>query len=275
MLLHGRTILIHAIGGLGNRLLSIFSAIREVDKHRYDTVIIQWDKTFDCSVELSNIIELKSEQILLNPSRFLQSPDLPVDIIIDLGGYDYIKSYRLFDSTNVLDYDEQINWARENINKYLSFKQKTYDTNLIGIHCRRSDWGKSDANCNAVFDDEDLEYNHMALNHLFYDYLTSQSLIDQELFITTDSISTLAFFRYKLPSLSYNKKSNYNKYTQRSEESMTEAIQDLASLASCKYIIRDSRSSFSLIASIFGNKPLLTWNRPVLVESGCGYFASQ
>lgn len=274
MLLHGRTILIHAIGGLGNRLLSIFSAIREVDRHRYDTAIIQWDKTFDCSIQLESIIESKSERILLNPPELLQSADLPVDVIIDLGGYDYIKSYRLFDSTNVLDYDEQINWAKENIHRYLSFKQEITDTGLIGIHCRRSDWGKGDASCNATVDDEDLEYNHMVLNHLFYDHLVSQSLANHELFITTDSISTLAFFRYKLPSLTYNKKSNYSKYTQRSEESMVEAVQDLTTLASCKYIIRDSRSSFSLVASIFGNRPLLTWNRPVLVESGCGYFVS-
>lgn len=273
MLSHSRTILIHAIGGLGNRLLTIFSAIRELEKRRYDTVIIQWDKTFDCNIELNKIIELRSGQILLNPPEYMQSSDLPVNTLVNLGGYDYFKSYRLFDNFDTLNQDEQIYWARNNICNYISFKENTPHTNLIGIHCRRSDWGKGDANCDSAMCDEDLEYNHMVLNHLFYDYLVTQSLTDKELFITTDSISTLAFFRYKLPHVVFNKKFNYNRYTLRSEESMTESIKDFVSLIACKYIIRDSRSSFSLVASIIGNKPLFTWDRPVLMESGCGYFS--
>lgn len=52
---------------------------------------------------------------------------------------------------------------------------------------------------------------------------------------------------------------------------MAEAMNDIACLAACKKIVRDSYSTFSLVASIIGRKPLESWDRPVLQQSGSGF----
>jgi len=250
-------------------MLAIFSGIRELALSRYDAIIIKWDIDSNCNINVLDVFTFRNDIIIDTTDKYKITNIGGYNQIIESGWYDYIRTSTLFDSHVPVDVEYIVGWLKANLHDHLIFKLVRPDKETIGIHCRRGDWGRADNNCREVINLEDIQYNHLLLDLAFFEYIKKYE--DTTIFISTDSASTLAFFRHQFKDrLFYNKKVEYSYTTTKSPRSMIEAIEDLTSLAACKLIIRDSHSTFSLVASILGCKPLDSWDRPVLIYSGSG-----
>jgi len=270
-----KNLVIIPVCGLGNRVLGMISAAYAVAMRAHKQVYVLWFRDFECNINVSDIIETNIN-VLYNTAQY-DNYAITADNYIPgvknhqqlFADHEYSKLCYLYPTDRTPEIAE---WAKHNISRYFKFKdhlnpQIDFDDDIIGIHCRRADWGVQIAG-NLLLD-EDKAMQHMELDCQFADEIEKENR--RKIFLSTDSPYTLAYFKRRFgKKLLYNSKKHYNQFTNRSELSIYEAATDMLSLSKCSMIYRDSNSTFSLAACILGNKPLMTWSRTLMLECGGG-----
>jgi len=268
MLHHGPNhnhLVMHAVGGLGNRALAVISAAFMLYKGYYKSITIAWHTSYHCSINMHEILELDADYEL-------NSYVPPIDgMCYQYHRYTTMKSDGVVASNIVAWYDPYasiVEWAKTS--PMLRWKLKDDEKVLqadLGIHCRRSDWGYTVPEYQSV----EIEGLNLLISESFLDHIiTTRDISD--IFMASDSPKTVRAFKDKIPHLKAYPK-HYDDFTDsyRDRIMMDEAIYDLTSLSKCKTIIRDSGSTFSFLASIIGNNELVTWSRPYLNNCGGGF----
>jgi hypothetical protein len=119
-----------------------------------------------------------------------------------------------------------------------------------------------------------LRENRITLDIEFEKYVR-QFIIDKSVFLATDSIRTEEYFKSRYPHIVVFTKTKYPINSNRDKVITLESLIDLHTLSASKTIIRDSDSTFSLVAMLmckgFDHNRFITWPRPVLQASGPGF----
>ena len=264
MLHHGpnhKHLVLTPCAGLGNRMLAILSALRYIELGCYKTLTICWVKHGHCPIDLSEIADILVDHDIMDSFVAGSTPQFQ---LVKGYKYDKIMASNIWNSQDDI-LESWIPWARQC--KLIKWKlPEPICQPDVGIHCRRSDWGVCDFQRQLHSDSYAL---HSQLDQTYYDEIADN--IKGKAFISSDSYETIEYFKSKRPDIISQNKSQYSNNSERSLVMMREALIDLATLAKCRVIYRDSSSTFSLLASIIGRNRLITWRRPYLDQSGTGY----
>jgi len=248
-------------GGLGNRMLCVLSGLYYVEAGYYDSMTINWLYSDHCNIDISEFCEFNCDIDIVSDTVMLD-PD-PQFRFNNGFKYDSISaSHRWNRPDHIIP--QLTDWASTTsiIKWNLPTVDRQYDT---GLHCRRSDWGHHQYNT----DDKDHIIDlHNQLDELFYQWCVGQ--IKGSVYIASDSNKTAEYFSALL-NANHLTKTEQRYDSKRTRGMIWEALVDLAHLSNCKTIIRDSYSTFAMLAQIIGNTKLVTWDRPILKMSGCGY----
>lgn len=265
------TLVIRPQCGLGNRMCALFSAIMAVACGQYRSLVIVWDRDGHCDIDLEEVLTIKNIPCqIINSSQ--SDYNTPFNRIAINGEYHGIATVYFFPSraTNYGDYKSCIySWAWHNLDRYVDWVM--YDTchhSKLGLHCRRSDYGATQGH--TVIDD--LSGQRKILDHQFLEY--SSKYIDQfeSAFLATDSVATQQHFIDVFgDKIKYHHKNRFPVDTIRTGL-MRDSLIDLHNLSKAQLLLRDSVSTFSLLAHIIGRNYLITWRRPTMAGCGSGLF---
>lgn len=257
-----KTLTIIPIAGIGNRILGVISGLYLVYYLRqYSHLHILWHINYECSIQLQDILDIRYEYKYDNIDNYFNNIDATKLNKLD---NDTLLVNSVYPPKHFKDFKK---WVTNNDNITLKEQNNIADHNMIGLHCRRSDFGVTGSPYEK--DEEELIFQHLKLDK---DVLTQISNFTASIFISTDSVYTLAFFRHALDTrLYYCKKKHYPYYMHRNKESCLEAVIDLFNLSKCGIIIRDSSSSFGAIAHLFGQNQLITMKRDILATPCNGF----
>lgn len=260
------------IGGLGNRLLAVFSAIRHVVEGRFNSATICWLKDIECGIDLDELFTINLPNIHIIGHRHLLPEKMTLHELVKKGENVFLEACYLFDimGEQLCINDRHLEWYKNNIDLFIKILIKCVPLDLtsdlstiIGVHCRRSDWGLYNDN-QQIIDNHELLIDR--LNSDFASYLKAINV--NKFFLATDCKKTLELLKSQNDIL-YQDKCHYPPYhiwngIGRDRQVMIESFVDMILLSKCARIISDSYSTFSLAASILGNIDRLIWNRTVL-----------
>jgi hypothetical protein len=252
-----QTLYLEPSGGLGNRMRAIASAYAFAMKHKIPLIVLwKCDSGLNCKyhklfkitdtflIKEVNRIQLsyiKIRNILVKGKYDKKGTSKRIDYyeeILNSGKSLYLKSYNQFYpplSFNVLKpIDELVNEARTILPQNMD--------NIIGIHIRRGDNFESISN--------------QPLNW-FIENIQNQILLSKDImfYLSTDSYDVEKELLKKFPNKIITQ--NHSNYSRNSEDGIREALIDLICLSKCKLIFGSYYSSFSTVASEWGNKSKL------------------
>ena len=262
MLAHKNCLTVVPVGGLGNRLLALFSALQLVSAGEFSSLRVLWAKSaLECGIEFGElgVINIPHEIITYNTYKELslhpichQAWRKNNQFLPYLDGQIIISSTRFPNMLARLDgYDDL---RRGNLFRFKDKHYRKADTINVdgrtGIHCRRTDWHSI-----AI---EEGYMKFVASDDKMIRYINSTA---DELFVATDSPYTLARLRTVTGGRQIHYPKQYYPTTyplpagacQRNMDCVNDAIIDMILLSRCTQIIADSASSFSTISSILGN----------------------
>lgn len=266
MLHHGpnhKHLVLIPCGGLGNRLCSVLSALRYIELDIYRSMTIKWPLTNHCSINLHDVAQLNVDYELDDK---IEIPYTQQYNLVKGFKYDsiYASNFWRHDSKDTSD---QVVWARStNMIKWQL--PEPICRSSVAIHCRRSDWGLNDGKV-----DRSIYSRHSELDRRFYKFISNH--LHGDVFMASDSNESIRFFRSKIPNLIYQSKPEYPIDTNRCRRMNDEILLDLSTLSASDMILRDSASSFPLIAHIISRNKMITWERPFLRDSGRGFAFEQ
>lgn len=267
-------------GGIGNRLITIFTAIAYCVLEKYDGIIIRWAVNSHCHIDLDAIIKLrninhqivKTEDYIIGPNDSVEKRFL-IQKNVGLFGTGFIYE-TMHNIDNNFSSEYLMQWVINNIGTYIDFvPYKPIASVEFGVHCRRSDWGVTSKNNHDITDNL---FDKRTILDIEFEKFISPIVTNHSTFLSTDSIRTEQYIKSKHPHIITMRKSKYPTSTDRDAIMTKEALIDLHTLAASRTIIRDSNSTFSYIAALMNGgllKPnrLITWSRPVLQVSGPGF----
>lgn len=265
-----KQLIIYPVGGLGNRMQSIFSGIRKCTQNKYSSMIVIWTGA-DCCIDLEEIVIFNNVKVKIERiDHPHENAKYRMPNISSVGyGWKIEEERDLVTSCTFLD-NNDVAWSYQHINKYIEWIQYPTTTNVqIGVHCRRSDWGL------YYTQYETIKQQQTIIDENFIDYILP--LVENKyFFLATDSITTLDTFKriFGSRAITYSK-SEYPTDCVRNKQTMIESLFDLHSLAKCNTIIRDSDSSYSLLSHIIGQNKIITYERPILKAAGPGAWTCQ
>ncbi len=268
---HQRSLDIVPTGGIGNRLMAIFVAVAYMVMEEYDELCIRWAINNHCNTNIGNILTIKNlkyqvtehKNYCINPLDLHKRPHTPWGFHF----YETCPRKRIN-----LPIDEIIRWISDNIHNYIEFVQYSPIVSAdIGLHCRRCDWGASMDSRTIV---NNLREDRIILDVEFERYVR-QLIVGKSVFLATDSIRTEEYFKSHHQHIVISTKTKYPTNSHRDKIITLESLIDLHTLSASKTIIRDSDSTFSLVAMLmhkgFDHNGFITWPRPVLQTSGPGF----
>lgn len=236
------------IGGLGNRLLRIFKAIQL----SHSPLNIIWVKNPHCQIDLNQLIKILIPHQTKTYNNYHTA--------LKNNPNNYGLSYPSLDAN--------LYWLHTQLPNYIQFQppQNPQPPQPIAIHARRSDWG--------LMINGQINHNHIQqqdyLDQEFIKYL-KPIIKNQPFYLSTDSQRTKYHFQTHYPTqLHHQKQANYPTNYIRNHQETISAWNDLHALATATTIIRDSGSTYSLIAHIINRNNIITWQRPTLQIPGTG-----
>ena len=254
------------VGGLGNRLLALFSAIHLVSVKKFDSLRILWAaSSSECNIAFRDlgVINIPHEIVTYNNyGGPLPPPHISPGKMHEFFPYfDGQIIVSCTDFSNFLTHCDGIHPTAINLphTNLFQFTDKHYqkadtiDVNgRTGIHCRRTDW-------HHAIEIEEGYMKFAASDNKIISYINST---DDKLFIATDSPYALARLRtatgdrlIHYPKQHYPTNPVNHKAAQRNTACVSDAIIDIILLSRCTQIIADSASSFSTVSGILGNIP--------------------
>lgn len=265
----GKDLIVAPVCGLGNRTLSTIAALYyKHNSTNYRDVSLYWVRDSEFSMSFLDVYDadIKCEESDEEMVSYYHQDRLKKNHIYDMGKHYFIKVCDFFPKNARSDITA---WAKEHTRNHLRFVSEPsiqLPKQTVGIHCRRSDYG---ININGkVATKEQIADNHVRLDIEFGNEIKKRYPY-QQLFISTDSAHTLAYFKYMFKDrILYTTKTDYPTHSNRSEEAIKQAIDDFMILSSCEIIYRDSNSTFSYAAGMINNSKIETWERPVFKSCG-------
>lgn len=257
-----KRLIIYPLGGLGNRMQCIFSAVKMLIENEYEELTIIWSNP-DCCINLDDIV--KFDNLNINIEHDHKKYNINSELSKEGSAWNITNEYDSVMSCAFLK-PKDIEWVYTHINKYAKWKKYPYLNNInIGVHCRRSDWGL------YANEHKNILQQQMILDEEFIDYLLPIVKNEDFFFLSTDSRQTA----YRFKEVFGHRVLIIAKYNDqidcvRDRSVMLESMIDLHSLAKCKTIIRDSLSSYSLLSHIIGKTKLMTYDRKRLNTAGAG-----
>lgn len=261
-------------GGMGNRLMAIFTAIAYCVLEKYDKLTIRWAVNDHCNTSIHSIIKLKNinNQIIETNEYVIESNGL-ISKNVALFGNGFIFQSPYGNINSILHQNAILQWIISNISNYVDFvPYQPIAVVKFGLHCRRSDWGVTTKNNHDITDDI---FNKRTILDVEFEKFVNPIISGKPTFLSTDSIRTEEYFKSKHPAIIISKKTQYPISTNRNKAMAHDALIDLHTLAASEVIVRDSGSTFSYIAAIMNGgllkeNRLITWQRPVLQNPGPG-----
>tara|TARA_R110000868_G_C10939494_1_gene766953 strand:+ start:1539 stop:2342 length:804 start_codon:yes stop_codon:yes gene_type:complete len=257
MLIHKRKCLtIVPIGGLGNRLLALFSAI-QLSMEKFTSLRVIWAHHPECDIAFEDIgtIDIPHEILTYNSCEdAIATSHIPRRTEKTVN-----KLMKYFDGQLIMACASII--GKPLSPKFFRFAEKHHQkadtidvSNHIGIHCRRTDWNYVTPIAGQRRT-PDIEERHRLFALSDNKLINYANNISNKLFIATDSPYTLANFKISLGDRLTNYPKSYypNEQYNRSTDCVNDAIVDMILLSRCTEIIADSDSTFSMISSILGN----------------------
>lgn len=277
MLIHKRNCLtLVPVGGLGNRLLALFSAVHLISIGAFDSLRVLWEVCQECNIAFEDIgtINIPHEMIIHD------KPPRNREILNQL--FPYLDGQIITTCTNFSCSTPWLGCAQKHIGgihqrfaecicprcsfefnnaNLFQFAEKHYQkantidvSGHIGIHCRRTDWPHNG----------EIEEGYMKFTASDNKMINYANSITDKLFIATDSPYTLAHLRTAVGNrLIHYPKHHYPIYSgemmagwkpiERSANCVSDAIIDIILLSRCTQIVADSTSTFPTISGILGN----------------------
>jgi hypothetical protein len=251
-------------GGLGNRICSLLSALFYIKIGLYKSMTVNWLLSDHCPIDIEEFCDIKQHvdcDIYRDAPLF---PPHPQFKLCKMHRHDTMAASQFWCHENYPRSDKQ---DMLQCIKMIDFKLPDPMIKAdFGLHCRRTDWGHHlyDVNDGSVIG------LHNTLDEKFADYL--HNIISGDIYIASDSNNTVSYMVKRFDNIKYQLKPDYPLDSKRSANMLREALVDISNLANSRTIIRDSNSSFALIAHLIGGNKMITWSRPILERSGSGYF---
>lgn len=253
--------------GLGNRLLALGSAIYWANKRGYRLVVI-WKKETACAVtwnsifsneldfdvvevnqlpkQLTNYFQVTRDSGLIKKlsknARVVECNQIDideVDNIFDDGVKLYIKSYSQFAPQKEMeDCIRQIKFARAIVDRVDTIMNAP--GMKVGVHIRRTD------HANAI---------SKSPTYLYEEKMREILTDDMRFYVASDSEDEIKGLERQFSCIKHQCYSN--EVSRVSENGMKDAIVDMLCLSKCSMIIGAYGSTFSRLAAIIGEIPLV------------------
>lgn len=272
------------VGGLGNRLLTIFAAIAYTHIEQYDKLVIRWTNNSHCPINLNEVLTITNTPHDIVDSPIYDTTPTPYPKITHLYGNSH--TYETTARTSETTPEQVFEWVRCNLHSHIDLVPVSpIILPDIALHCRRSDWGATVNDPRSII--SNIRRDRIILDIEFEKYV--RPIIDgrSPVFLSTDSPRTEEVLLREHPHIVIQRKTKYPIDTTRTPLLIKEALVDLMTLAYAKMIIRDSQSTFSMVAHLLAltkhyhcqqltqqqvpQPSLITWDRPVLREAGPGF----
>jgi hypothetical protein len=240
------------VGGFGNRLLAIASGLRLLDKNYYGKMTIHWITNDEIGTKLNEIITINGNIHEAPPHP--NSPTLPLGALPTIRvpthnklNICHFSLFRSIEDHPTTDLTTEYKTALQRIQYHPDIQTQANTintTNLIGIHCRRTDYWTHNQETAAKI--------HTQLDKNITTYIKTHHP-NEQIFLSTDSPYTLAHLQNELKNqIIHYPKTHYPIWTTRNPQTTKEAIIDHLLLSKCKKIIADSTSTFSQTAAWIG-----------------------
>ena len=282
MLTHKNCLTVVPVGGLGNRLLALFSAIHLVSIGKFDSLRVLWDVHEECNIAFEDIGTINTPHEMIHGDDLGFRSDNSWSSVGSFGsvrrGGERLNEFLPYFDGQIITTCTNFSCPQTHCDgvhptiidlphaNLFQFAEKHYQkantidvSGHIGIHCRRTDFA-------TFVVHSEIEEGYMIFTASDDKMINYANSITDKLFIATDSPYTLARLRTAVGSrLIHYPKHHYPIYSgkmvaswkpiERSADCVVDAIIDIILLSRCTQIIAESASSFPTISSILGNIP--------------------
>ena len=208
-------------GGIGNRFVTLFTAIRLLDQRYYDKLYVYWSIDNACMVYLSDLFNIRSERI--------------IELHVNHEGVNFDQASKTQKHTTsnsgllILDNADQVylnttcpigkqgdeadvQWLfdmRNCLHSYLEVKQEflqkatlialphKIEKTMIGVHCRRSDSGLVEIA--ALFPQNIAEISakyKKSVDLYVLEYMKNNGIVDLPKYLASEDMNTKAFMKH-------------------------------------------------------------------------------
>ena len=279
-------LILHPLGGLGNRLLSLLCAMR-ISEMEGRQLRIVWDTVNDLPFHW-----LPFTHLFQNDELLISADELPSDVkwitanrdvpgghllvlpedsgaeILAIEHYFFMLRHKEPVMTqNEFTTQLQKQFQKLIISAYANDCVKQYKdfdfTNTLGVHIRRPSHEKDFTSA--------TEYDNMWYVHMINSVQLALNL--EKVFISCLDINTIEFMESHIKNVTFFRGRESDR-THPDPESLQDAFVDMLLLSKCPYISRHTASTFGVVSSIIGNTPQLGFNKltgeqVLLLEPGC------
>ena len=204
-------------GGIGNRFVSLFTAIRLLDQQYYDYLYVYWLIDNSCMVHLSDLFHIKSNRIIemranQEGANFVKArktqkhvPNESGLLILDQADQIYLNTTSPLGKERDEANEQWLSEMRQCLYKYLEIKQEfmtqvsLYDIDkaTIGIHCRRSDSGLVEIAVKYPQDIKEISAKYkLSVDLYVLEYMTKNGIRNQCKYLSSEDINTKAFMMH-------------------------------------------------------------------------------
>jgi hypothetical protein len=204
-------------GGIGNRFVSLFTAIRLLDQQYYDYLYVYWLIDNSCMVHLSDLFHIKSNRIIemranLEGANFVKArktqkhvPNESGLLILDQADQIYLNTTSPLGKERDEANEQWLSEMRQCLYKYLEIKQEfvmqvslyNIDKATIGIHCRRSDSGLVEIAAKYPQDIKEISAKYkLSVDLYVLEYMTKNGIRNQCKYLSSEDINTKAFMMH-------------------------------------------------------------------------------
>lgn len=218
--LNQRELHLNVNGGIGNRFVTLFTAIRLLDQRYYDKLYVYWLIDNTCMAYLSDLFYIRSERIIElrvnhEGASFIQASKTQKHTTSTSNSWLLIldNADKVFLNTTCpigkLGDEADAQWLLEMRNclpLYLEIKQEfllkatlivlphKIEKTTIGIHCRRSDSGLVEIAAQFPQDIAEISAQYkQSLDIYVLEYMKNNGIVDLPKYLASEDVNTKAF----------------------------------------------------------------------------------
>ena len=215
--LNQRELHLNVNGGIGNRFISLFTAIRLLDQRYYDSLYVYWLIDNSCMVHLSDLFHIKSNRIIemranQEGANFVKAlktqkhvPNQSGLLILDQSDQIYLDTTLPLGKEGDEANEQWLSEMRQSLYQYLEIKQKfitqaaqyNIDKTTIGIHCRRSDSGLVEIAAIYPQDIKEISAKYkLSVDLYVLEYMTKNGIRNQCKYLSSEDSNTKVFMMH-------------------------------------------------------------------------------